>query len=75
MAGESSPSRRALAQRTALTALLTDAYGAWMTASPAYGTLFDALMALRHETGGLDLDPYLPSREEPDRVNVDALLA
>ena len=46
-----------------------------MTASPDSGTLFDDLMALRHETGGVDLDPFLPSRAEPDRLSPESHFA
>jgi plasmid stability protein len=35
--------------------------------SQAEVTLFDTLMALRADTGGVDLDPFLPSRDDPDR--------
>lgn len=35
--------------------------------SPVEITIFDVLTALRERTGGVDLDPYLPQRDEPVR--------
>ncbi|MBU6312348.1 MAG: Arc family DNA-binding protein [Actinomycetales bacterium] len=35
--------------------------------SPVERTLYDLLMDLRGRTGGVDLDPYLPDRADPER--------
>jgi plasmid stability protein len=35
--------------------------------SPAEQTLFDLLLQARERTGGVDLDPFLPARDEPHR--------